>query len=238
MPTLYVVATPIGNLEDMSHRAERVLGEVQVLACEDTRRTRILLNHYNIAPPRQIISYHEHNEEQVTPRLLGLLADGKDIALCSNGGYPGVSDPGYRIVRGAIDQGFDVDVIPGASAVPLALLASGLPVSSYTFKGYPPRKPGPRRRFLEMEREMPHTLVIFESPLRVGSLLETALCVLGNRQAAVCVELTKMFGQVHRGFLEELEQQFRDKKVRGEVTVVIAGNNPKFVASQGDASEA
>ena len=132
-------------------------------------------------------------------------------------------------MRAAIDEGIQVEVIPGASAVPLALLVSGLPTSSYTFKGFAPRKPGPRSRFFEMERELPHTLVCFESPFRVGSLLETALSVLGNRQAAVCIELTKKFERVHRGFLEDLEQQFREKKIRGEVTVVIAGRNPKFV---------
>ena len=229
MSILFVMATPIGNLEDMSHRGVRILGEVQVLACEDTRRTRILLQHFKIPPPPQMISYHEHNEERVTPHLIRLLSEGKDIALCSNGGYPGVSDPGYRIIRSAIDKGFSVQVIPGASAVPTALLVSGLPGSSYTFKGYPPRKPGPKRRFFEMEKESPHTLICFESPLRVGALLEIALSVLGNRKAAVCIELTKMFEEIHRGFLEDLEQAFREKKIRGEVTVVIAGNNPKFM---------
>ncbi|MCK5526059.1 MAG: rRNA small subunit methyltransferase 1, partial [Candidatus Latescibacteria bacterium] len=160
-----------------------------------------------------------------------LLSEGEDIALCSDGGYPGVSDPGYRIIHEAIENGFEVQVIPGAGAVTMALVASGLPSSSYTFKGFPPRKPGPRKRFLEMEKEFPHTLIFFESPFRVAKLLEAALSVLGNRQAAVCIELTKMYEQVHRGYLEELLEQFEGRKIRGEVTVVIAGNHPKFVAA-------
>jgi 16S rRNA (cytidine1402-2'-O)-methyltransferase len=231
MPTLYVIATPIGNLEDMSYRAVRILSEVQVLACEDTRRTRTLLTHFNIPPPSQIISYHEHNEERAGQCILKLLSEGKDIALCSDGGYPGVSDPGYRIIHEAIEEGFEVQVIPGAGAVTMALVASGLSASSYTFKGFPPRKPGPRRRFLEMEKDVPHTLIFFESPFRVAKFLDAALSVLGNRKGAVCIELTKMYEQVHRGFLEELLEKFEGKKIRGEVTVVIAGNHPKFIAS-------
>ncbi|MCK5380440.1 MAG: 16S rRNA (cytidine(1402)-2'-O)-methyltransferase [Candidatus Latescibacteria bacterium] len=231
MSTLYVIATPIGNLEDMSYRAVRILSEVQTLACEDTRRTRTLLTHFDIPPPKRIFSYHEHNEERAGHGILKLLSEGEDIALCSDGGYPGVSDPGYRIVHEAIENGFEVQVIPGAGAVTMALVASGLPSSSYTFKGFPPRKPGPRKRFLEMGKEFPHTLIFFESPFRVAKLLEAALSVLGNRQAAVCIELTKMYEQVHRGYLEELLEQFEGKKIRGEVTVVIAGNHPKFVAA-------
>ena len=231
MSTLFVIATPIGNLEDMTYRAVRILGEVQVLACEDTRRTRVLLQHFNVPSPSQIVSYHEHNEERVGQHILKLLSEGKDIALCSNSGYPGVSDPGYRIIREAIEKGFSVQVIPGAGAVTTALLVSGLPSSSYTFKGFPPRKPGPKRRFLEMESASPHTLIFFESPFRVDKLLETALSVLGNRKAAVCIELTKMFEEVYRGFLEDLVEKFEGETIRGEVTVVIAGNHPKFIAS-------
>ena len=230
MPTLFVIATPIGNLEDMSYRAVRILSEVQALACEDTRRTRTLLTHFDIPSPSRIISYHEHNEERAGQHILKLLSEENDIVLCSDGGYPGVSDPGYRIIHEAIEKGFPVQVIPGAGAVTMALVASGLPSSSYTFKGFPPRKPGPRRRFLEMEKEVPHTLIFFESPFRVAKLLEAALSVLGNRKAAVCIELTKMYEQVHRGYLEELLEKFEGKKIRGEVTVVIAGNHPKFMA--------
>jgi len=237
MSNLFVIATPIGNLEDMTYRAVRILGEVQVLACEDTRRTRVLLRHFKIPFPSSIISYRQHNEERVGKHILQLLSEGKDVALCSDSGYPGISDPGYRIITDAIEQGFSVQVIPGASAVTMALLVSGLPSSSYTFKGFPPRKQGPAKRFLEMEKNSPHTLILFESPLRVAKLLETALSVLGNRKAAVCIELTKMYEQVRRGFLHDLAGEFKEKKTRGEVTIVIAGNHPKFIAPLPNSAE-
>jgi 16S rRNA (cytidine1402-2'-O)-methyltransferase len=229
MATLYLIATPIGNLEDLSHRAVRILGEVPVLACEDTRTTRVLLERYAIPRPAKLISYREYNEERAAPGILKLLEGGQDVAICSDAGYPGVSDPGYRVIALALEAGFRVDVIPGAGAVEPALLVSGLPSSSFTFKGFPPRKPGPRRRFLEAEVSLPHTLVFFESPLRVGLLLTDALAVLGDRRAAVCIELTKKFEQVERGYLSELAERLRERKIRGEVTVVIAGNHPKFI---------
>jgi 16S rRNA (cytidine1402-2'-O)-methyltransferase len=139
-----------------------------------------------------------------------------------------VSDPGYRLIAACRERGLAVEVIPGPDAVSTALVSSGLPTSSFTFKGFPPRKSGPRRRFLEAERDSPHTLVLFESPYRIGALLEDALAVLGNRLAAVCVELTKMFEQVERGTLAALAGRYRDNQVKGEITVVIAGSNPKF----------
>ena len=228
MGTLYVVATPIGNLEDLTFRAARILGEVDALACEDTRSTRRIFERHGIASPKIVLSYHEHNEERAGNRLLGLLRDGRSVALCSDGGYPGISDPGYRIVAACREAGHPVEVIPGAGAVSVALVASGLSTASFTFKGFPPRKPGPRKRFLEMDRDLPHTLVIYESPFRVGKLLDAALDVLGDRLAAVCLELTKKFERVHRGYLADLAEEFRDRKLKGEATVVIAGNNPKF----------
>ncbi|MSS71534.1 MAG: 16S rRNA (cytidine(1402)-2'-O)-methyltransferase [Candidatus Latescibacteria bacterium] len=228
MSTLFVVATPIGNLEDMTFRAVRTLGEVEALACEDTRTTRAIFERYQIPSPKSIFSYHDHNEERAGQRILALLRGGASVALCSDGGYPGISDPGYRIVSASIEAGFRVEVLPGAGAVATALVASGLPTSSYTFKGFPPRKSGPIRRFLEMEREMPHTLVFFESPYRIGKFLASAREVLGNRRAAVCIEMTKKFEAAHRGFLQDLAEQFREARVRGEITVVIAGNSPKF----------
>lgn len=229
MATLYVVATPIGNLEDMSHRATRVLGEAGVIACEDTRKTRVLLDRYGIRPRARMLSYHAHNETQAGRKILKILSQGQDVALCSNAGYPGISDPGFRIITAALEQGRRLEVIPGAGAVQPALLSSGLPTSSYTFKGFAPRKPGPMRRFLEMDSALPHTLILYESPHRVGSLLRMALSVLGDRRAAVCVELTKKFESVHRGWLADLAEEFADRKVRGEVTIVIAGNHPKLV---------
>ncbi|HPO13293.1 MAG TPA: 16S rRNA (cytidine(1402)-2'-O)-methyltransferase [Candidatus Hydrogenedentes bacterium] len=228
MATLYLIATPIGNLEDITHRAVRVLGEIDALACEDTRITRRIFERYGISLPATVFPYHEHNEEQAGKRILGLLANGSNVGLCTDGGCPGISDPGYRIIMACYEAGHAVEVLPGASAVTTALLLSGLPSSSYTFKGFPPRKPGPRKRFLELDRDLPHTLVIFESPYRLAALLADAHAVLGNRLAAVCIELTKRFERVHRGSLSELSVQFQKQEVRGEVTVVIAGNHPKF----------
>ena len=225
---LYIIATPIGNLEDITHRAVRILGEVDILAAEDTRRTRILFEKFDIPSPRQIISYREQNEKSAGIRLLKLLGDGKSVALCSDAGYPGLSDPGYRLITAALDEGIEVVVIPGAGAISTAVVASGLPSDSFTFKGFPPKKPGQRKKWFETDRDLPHTQVIFESPMRVSKLLESALEILGDRKAAVCIELTKKFEATHRGYISDLLDQFRSKKIKGEVTVVIAGNNPKF----------
>ncbi len=225
---LYIVATPIGNLDDMSRRGVAALKEADVIACEDTRRTRILLQHFDIPRPADVVSYREGREDRAGHRLLSALEAGQTVALCSDGGMPGISDPGYRLVRLAVEHGLELQVIPGASAVPVALVVSGLSTSSYTFKGFPPRKSGALRRFFEAERDLPHTLVVFESPYRVGKCLAAAHEVLGDRQAAVCIELTKKFERVSRGYLSGLAAEFADAKVKGEVTLVIAGNNPKF----------
>jgi len=227
--TLYLVATPIGNLEDITLRALRVLGEVDAIACEDTRMTRKIFDRHDVSRPSTIFSHHEHNEERAGGRILGLLKEGVDVAVCTDGGYPGISDPGYRIVSRAIEEGYSIEVLPGASAVTCALVSSGLPTSSYVFKGFPPRKEGPRVRFLEQEAEAAHTIVLFESPHRTGKLLKSALAALGDRRAAVCLELTKKFEEIHRGYLSELSEHFAELKIRGEVTVVIAGNHPKFI---------
>jgi 16S rRNA (cytidine1402-2'-O)-methyltransferase len=232
MASLYLVPTPIGNLEDMTHRAVRVLSQTDVLACEDTRRTRVLLEHYGIPKPNTVFSYHEHNEQSAGKRILGFLEAGTSVAVCTNAGYPGVSDPGFRVAAAAIEAGHEVISLPGASAVHVALVQSGLPTSSYVFKGFPPRKSGQRRRFLALEAELPHTIVLYESPYRIGKLLADALEELGNRKAAVCIELTKMFESVERGYLADLVKTFTDVKVKGEITVVIAGNNPKFLGPE------
>ena len=235
-PTLFVVATPIGNLEDVSLRALRVLGEVGALACEDTRRTRRIYEKHDVPSPKTIFSYREHNEESAGTRILRLLNEGVSVALCSDAGYPGISDPGYRIVSAVTEQGYRVEVVPGASAVDTALVASGLPMASYTFKGFPPRRSGPRVRWLESERDSVHTLVIFESPRRVEKLLSDAHKALGDRRAATCIELTKKFEEVHRGTLSELRETFANKHVRGEVTVVIDGLTRKGIQGE-DARE-
>jgi 16S rRNA (cytidine1402-2'-O)-methyltransferase len=228
MSILYVVATPIGNLEDLSPRAKRVLTEVQTIACEDTRRTGMLLSLAGIERRAAFVSYREGNEDRVGEELLGRLAAGETVALCTDGGYPGVSDPGFRLVREAVRRGIVVQVVPGACAATVALVVSGLSTSSYTFKGFPPRKPGVLRRFFEEERAAAHTLVLYESPYRVGKTLAAALEVLGDREAAICIELTKKFERVTRGYLSALAAQFKGQAIRGEVTLVIAGANPKF----------
>jgi 16S rRNA (cytidine1402-2'-O)-methyltransferase len=221
---LYVVATPIGNMEDVTLRALDVLRQCDALAAEDTRRTRQLLSRHEIPRPRTLLSLHEHNEEHSAGRIVGLLEGGARVALCSDAGTPLVSDPGYRTLRMVVDHGFTVQPIPGPSAVLAALAVSALPPSSFTFKGFPPRKPGPRKRFLEAEAEQPHTLILFESPHRIGKLLRDAHEVLGDRDACVCVDLTKRFEKTHRGTLAALADEFEGAPGRGEVTVVIAGN--------------
>jgi 16S rRNA (cytidine1402-2'-O)-methyltransferase len=227
---LVVIATPIGNLEDITLRAVRILGELNALACEDTRHTRILFEAHGIKSPRIILSYREKNESQAESRIIGLLREGLSVGICSDAGYPGISDAGYRLISRAVEEGFEIEVIPGAGAVEPALISSGLPTSSFTFKGFPPRKPGVRRRFLTQDKDQPHTLVFYESPFRVAALLRDALEVLGDRRAAVCIELTKKFERIHRGTLSELLARFRETTIRGEVTVVVAGNHPKFIA--------
>jgi 16S rRNA (cytidine1402-2'-O)-methyltransferase len=231
-PIFYLIATPIGNLEDITLRAIRVLGEVDALACEDTRVTRKIFERHGIRSPAAIFSCHEHNEERSVERILGLLRDGKTVALCTDAGMPGVSDPGFRLVSAVAGAGFRVEVIPGPGAVETALAVSGLPTSSFTFKGFPPRKDGKLRTFLGDDKDRPHTLVFFESPFRIGKFLAAALEVLGDRQAAVCVELTKKFERVHRGFLSALAPEFAGREVKGEITVVIAGNHPKFAREE------
>jgi 16S rRNA (cytidine1402-2'-O)-methyltransferase len=235
---LYILATPIGNLSDLSPRAVQCLREASVMACEDTRRTRILLSHFQIPAPPHMLSYREGNEEQAGARIVEFLREGHTVALCSDGGYPGISDPGYRLTRRVVEAGLPVCVIPGPSAVEVALVVSGLSTSSFTFKGFPPRKHGPLVRFFAEEKDLPHTLVLFESPFRVGACLAGALEALGDREAAVCMELTKKFERVSRGYLADLAKQFEGQSVKGEVTIVIAGNHPKFCRSSPSAPEA
>lgn len=225
---LYVIATPIGNLSDISLRALEVLRDVDVLAAEDTRRTRQLLSHFDIPTPEIVLSYREQTEHSASEKLIALLEAGKSVALCTDGGYPGISDPGYRLLAAAAEQDMDIQVLPGASAVPLALLQSGLPTSSYTFRGFPPRKSSAMKRFFEADADRPHTQVFFESPKRVLKSLSIAYDALGDRQAAVCRELTKKFEEVRRGYLSDLVEHYTDRNVKGEVTIVIAGNNEKF----------
>ena len=173
--SLFVVATPIGNLEDITLRAMRVLGELDALACEDTRRTRAIYEHYDLPRPRSIFSCHRHNEAAAGARILALLARGESVGLVSNAGYPCISDPGHLVVRQAIEAGHRVEVIPGASAVPHALIVSGLPTGAYLFLGFPPRKAGRLQTALTGAADGEHTLVLFEAPGRVAALLQRRL---------------------------------------------------------------
>jgi 16S rRNA (cytidine1402-2'-O)-methyltransferase len=233
---LHVVATPIGNLADLSPRALEALKTADLIACEDTRRTWGLLSAFHIPRP-EMVSYRQGNEERTGDTIVQALNAGRTVVLCSDGGYPGISDPGYRLIRRAAKENVAFDVIPGASAVDLALLTSGLSTSSYTFKGFPPRRPGALRRFFEEEKELPHTLICFESPFRVAPSLKAALDVLGDREAAVCIELTKAHERIHRGYLSELIPLFDGKTVKGEVAFVIAGANPKFARENDGADD-
>lgn len=227
MAMLHVVATPIGNLGDISARALECLKSAQLIACEDTRRTWQLLAHFGVPRP-EMISYRQGNEERIAEVVVAAVNAGREVALCSDGGYPGISDPGYRLIRKCAKEGVPYCVVPGASAVDVALLMSGLSTSSFTFKGFPPRGPGAIRNWFAAEREHDHTLICYESPFRVSATLEAAYDVLGDREAAVCMELTKLHERVSRGYLGDLAAEFKDRKVKGEVAIVIAGNNPKF----------
>lgn len=225
---LHVVATPIGNLGDLSPRAQEVLRTAALIACEDTRRTWQLLTHFGIPRP-EMISYRQGNEERVTARVVAAVLAGQEVALCSDGGYPAISDPGYRLVRTCAQEHVPFDVIPGASAVNVALVMSGLSTSSFTFRGFPPRGPGALRNWFAEDKDKEHTLIGYESPFRIGATLAAAFEVLGDREAAVCIELTKLHERVERGYLSDLAATFKDAKVKGEVAFVIAGNNPKFL---------
>jgi 16S rRNA (cytidine1402-2'-O)-methyltransferase len=231
---LSITATPIGNLGDISARAIEALRAADVIACEDTRRTRNLLTHFEIPRPSRMISYREGMEHKAGEQVVRALDNGLEVVLCSDGGMPCISDPGYRLIGRIIEAGHEFTVIPGASAAQAALVLSGLSTSSYTFKGFPPRKRGAHTRFFEEEKDMAHTIVIFESPHRVSKCLDIALDALGDRMAAVCIELTKKFERVSRGYLSDLCSEYEDRKVKGEVTIVIAGNNPKFHRDQAD----
>ncbi len=218
---LYLVATPIGNLGDITLRALEVLRSVDVIASEDTRKTGILLKHYDIRKPQ--VAFHGHNEDRAGDRLLRLLAEGQSVAVVTEAGTPGISDPGYSIVQRALAAGEEVTLIPGPAAVIMAVVLSGLPLHSFTYRGFPPHKGGPRRRFLEVDRDSPHTLVFYESPYRLEAFLQDALAVYGDRRAALAHELTKLHESVARGTLSELLAELRRSPPRGEYVVVIEG---------------
>lgn len=218
MPTLYLVATPIGNLEDISLRAIRILGEVKLIAAEDTRRTRTLLSAYKIKTP--LTSYHEHNKKSKLSYLLECL-EREDIALVSEAGMPGISDPGYELVLAAIERGIPVVAIPGPSVLPAALAVSGLPTNQFLYLGFLPRGKSERKRLLESIASEFRTIVAFEAPHRLLDSLSDLLEGLGDRKIAICRELTKVHEEVFRGKISEAMAHF--SQPRGEFTLVIAG---------------
>lgn len=218
---LYIIATPIGNLGDISLRALETLRTVDWVVSEDTRKTGTMLKHFEISKPQ--ISFYEQNEKKNLPRILGLLKEGREVALVSNAGTPAVSDPGFTLVRAALEDGIPVSAVPGPTALIMALVLSGLPVHAFTFRGFPPRKSSGRQRFMAVDADSPHTLIFYESPHRLLPFLQDALAVYGDRQAAVANDLTKKFELVERGSLSQLIADFADRKLLGEYTVVIAG---------------
>lgn len=229
---LYLVSTPIGNLGDISQRALDTLRSVDYVVSEDTRKTGILLKHFNIKKPQ--ISFREDNEERALPKILALLDESKSVALVTDAGTPGVSDPGFLLVRSVLQAGLPLTAIPGPTALIPALILSGLPVHSFTFRGFPPRKPGARRRFLQVDAASPHTLIFYESPHRLIAFMDDALALYGDRRAAVANDLTKMFETLYRGRLGELVERFKTEQIRGEYVVVIEGLQIKDTAERAD----
>jgi 16S rRNA (cytidine1402-2'-O)-methyltransferase len=229
---LYLVATPIGNLQDITLRALETLRSVDVIASEDTRRTGLLLKHFEIQKPQ--IAFHEHNEREAGERIEQLLRQGKSVAIVTNAGTPGISDPGFTLVRRAISAQVEVTMIPGPTAFVMALVLSGLPVHSFTFRGFPPRKTIGRRKFMEIDKDSPHTLIFYESPYRIEDCLIDALEVFGDRSAALACELTKMFEKIERGTLSSLLASVRQAKLRGEYVLVIAGMGKNVKSTEGE----
>jgi len=222
MPALYVVATPIGNLEDISLRALRVLREVKLIAAEDTRKTRHLLTAYNIKTPTT--SYYEHNKQTKLDYILDCLREG-DIALVSEAGMPGISDPGYELIVAASQRGIAVVPVPGPSAITTALAISGLPTDRFTYIGFLPRKANARRRLLESTADETGTIIALESPHRLLAAMNDILLTLGDRRIAVCRELTKLYEEVFRGTVSGAIRHFTEP--RGEFTLVIEGKGAK-----------
>jgi len=227
MPVLYVIATPIGNLEDISLRALRLLQEVKLIAAEDTRTTRHLLNAHNIKTP--LTSYHEHSKRAKLDYLLNYL-DKEDLALVSEAGMPGLSDPGYELIIAAIERGISVVPIPGASAVITALVVSGLPTDQFLYLGFLPRRKGKRQRLLNSIVDEPRTIVAFETPHRLREALSDIEGILGNRRLSVCRELTKVHEEIFRGRVSQAREYFAEP--RGEFSLVIEGKTRAWLKFQ------
>lgn len=217
---LYLVSTPIGNMRDITLRALDVLAQVDLIAAEDTRKSKILLSHYNITT--RMVSHHDHNEAQVVPQLIAQLKQGASIAVITDAGTPGISDPAFYIVREAIKSAIQIEVVPGPSAAIAALVLSGLATERFVFEGFLPNKKGREKRLRELATE-PRTIIIYEAPNRVQKTLLDLFRTFGNRQVAVIREMTKMFEQIIRGTLEEILQQADALTTKGEFVLVVEG---------------
>lgn len=218
---LYIVSTPIGNLEDITQRAIRVLKEVSIIAAEDTRHTQKLLNHYQIETHQT--SYHDHNKEEKAELLISKLKEGKDAALVCDAGTPGVSDPGYYLIKRAIEENIKVVPVPGVSAVIAGLSVSGLPTDRFVFEGFIPQKRNARIEHLKKLEKEERTIILYEAPHRFIKTLKDIYDILGNRRTAVARELTKIHEEIVRGTVEEIIKAFEGKKIRGEVTIILEG---------------
>lgn len=232
---LYLVATPIGNLKDISLRALETLQEVDLVVSEDTRKTGMLLHHYEIKKPQ--LSFREDNETRALPKVMEHLLAGENVAIVTDAGSPSISDPGFILVREALANNIEITAVPGPTALVTALTLSGLPVHSFTFRGYPPRKVGQRQKFFAVDKDSPHTLIFYESPHRVVAFLKDALAVFGDRSAAVCNDLTKKFEMIDRGKISELITKFETVPARGEYTIVINAEGTKVEFDEYSATE-
>lgn len=218
---LYIVSTPIGNLEDMTLRALRVLSQVDLIAAEDTRHTGVMLQQYEVN--NQLTSYHDHNKEKKAPRLISFLKSGKNVAMVSDAGTPGISDPAFYLVRAAVKEGIEVVPVPGPSAFLAALVVSGLPTDRFVFEGYLPQKQSKRLKKLESLKEEERTIIFYESRHRLKQVIEDILETFGDRQTVLARELTKKFEEVRRGKTSEILTHVSSKGLRGEVVILVAG---------------
>jgi len=234
--TLYIVGTPIGNLEDITQRALRTLREVAVIACEDTRETRKLLNHFQIDTP--VTSYHEHNKRTAGPRLIERLLGGDDVALVTDAGMPAISDPGEDLVRSAIEAGIPVVPVPGPTAFVTALVASGLPTRRFVFEGFLPHKGRERREALERLKAEERTVILYEAPHRLRETLQDLRAALGDRRAVACRELTKLYEEYVRGMLSELIVHFEAHEPRGEFVLILDGASPEAPEAEAGPADA
>jgi len=222
---LYIISTPIGNVNDISQRALNLLASVELIACEDTRRTGRFLS--RIGLKKRLVSYHDYNALKRTPLLLENLNNGSDVALVSDAGTPGVSDPAYRVISAAVEKSFEVIAVPGPSAALAALVVSGLPLDRFVFEGFLPPRGARRQKRIEALSDEPRTIILFESPHRIHNLLEIILRVMGDREISISREMTKLHEETLRGHVSEVIESMKNTTPRGEYTVVIRGKGKK-----------